>query len=779
MPEVHEDVINVKLAEVLNRDFGIDARAERVKGRRRPDIRCYYKGFIIGLEASYSKEDAERDARNRIEQGLADITMALWIKEKYKDMPERELVEVIKRSKFGVKIFAPLDILFLEKVIEKRAEPVTGWFEDIDLPMIKTIIENSVSFMIREEDIQELMKDMKSKFDDFIKTLNEIDRRVVGDLRKNLYDILYKLYGLSIAETEDPEVIFGHAALSILLSTVFYEHIRDVHPGLKPITEYVKSYGSIEGLKRAFEDLLKIDYRVAVELTIWILNALPPGLTQRIRNLIDLAVKIAANKNLLKRDFAGRVYHEITGDIALRKGFATFYTEIPGAYMLGTLAISSLLDMDERNPFDLNQEEARKIVERVKSVRVGDLACGSGTLLTASYSALMHMATTLKFYYDLEDVNLDDMGRTLVEEGIYGIDALRYASQITAMNLALVGSSTIEKENIYTIYLGYIPEKKQAWLGSLELLNNTGKVGGLLAFIEKGLRGVAERVTLEGMGNEFSIPTHFDMIIMNPPFTRPTYRGKKPPEEKRAFFGFIADEKIRDILRKRYEEVLNKISEDLKKIAQNAANCELKDDIPDEIKDIIKGGVDAKLRQYLNIGLAGEALPFLYLAYKYVNENGVIAFVLPRAALAGISWFLARILLASKFHLKYVIVSSDPKNGYNFSEGADLSETLLIAKRTDKHEPSEKTVFVILTKKPRTALEGVLAANSILEAKKKGIIQYSHEGVEFIMKIVDRRILLKHIDNWNRLVAIPEPILSDYVLKLLTEGLITIGEYDA
>ena len=41
MPEIHEDVVNVKLAEILSRDFGIDARAERVMGRRRPDIKCY------------------------------------------------------------------------------------------------------------------------------------------------------------------------------------------------------------------------------------------------------------------------------------------------------------------------------------------------------------------------------------------------------------------------------------------------------------------------------------------------------------------------------------------------------------------------------------------------------------------------------------------------------------------------------------------------------------------------------------------------------------------
>ena len=74
----------------------------------------------------------------------------------------------------------------------------------------------------------------------------------------------------------------------------------------------------------------------------------------------------------------------------------------------------------------------------------------------------------LKYYYGLRDVDLDNVGRALIEDGIYGMDALRYASQITAINLVLIGPGAVSSENVYTIYLGYIKDKKQAWLGSLE-----------------------------------------------------------------------------------------------------------------------------------------------------------------------------------------------------------------------------------------------------------------------------------------------------------------------
>jgi len=781
MPEVREEVVNVKLAEILSRDFGLDARPERLRGGRRPDIKCHYRGFTVGIETSYSRADAERDAEERVKQGLADVVVALWLKQRFRDVPEPELEKAIRGSRFGVKVFVPVELgggllQHIEKGVGRKAEPATGWLDDVDLPAVKAVIDASIDFLVREEEVRKVMEEAKSKFKDFVEALKSIDR--TGAVREKLYSTLYRLYGLSVAETRDPDVVFGHAALSIMLSTVFYEHVRSSHPELESVLEHAGRLGPIEGLKEALRNLLNIDYRAAVELTVEILNALPPNMAYRVKELVELAVKIASNRPLLRRDFAGRLYHEITGDIALRKGFATYYTEVPAAYLLASLAVRSLLNLDERSPATLSHDEARELVKRVESVKVGDLACGSGTLLTASYSVLMHTVSVLKYYHNLEDVDLEAVGRTLVEEGFYGVDALRYASQITAVNLALVAPSTITKENVYTIYLGYMPGNNQAWLGSLELLKNHGRVGGLLAYIEGGLRGAAEKVSLEGAEVGFSVPESFDLVIMNPPFTRPTYRGRREftEERERSFFGFIADERARRRMSDRYKEVLEEVTSELRSIARDSVGQELKG-IPREVEEIVSGGVEEKLRQYLNIGLAGEALPFLYLAYRLVGRDGVVAFVLPRAVLAGVSWFLARVLLASKFHLKYVIVSSDPDSGFNFSEGADLSEALLVARRVDSHDPSEETAFVILTRKPKTALMGMLTASSVVEARRRGEIQFSHEEVEFTVRTVRRESLLKHIDNWNRFVALAEPVLGDYMFKLMDEGLIVVGGY--
>jgi PAS domain-containing protein len=776
MPEVREEVVNVKIAEIFSKDLDIDCRAERIKGRRRPDIRCYYRGFIISIESSYNRSDAEEDAKKRVEQEpkLADIALALWIKEKdkFRDLPEALLEDVIRSAKYGVKVFAPVELRgtllqFLEEGIKRKAEPATGWFEDVDLPAIRGIIEHSIIFLVREEEIARLMESIKIQFDNFIRALNSVDPS--GTLRRNIYNILYKLYGLTVAEAQDPDIAFGHVALSMLLSAVFYEHIRSAHPNLKQLSDYINNYGSIKGFRRALEELLKIDYRPAIELAVEILRIMPVHTEERIRDLIDLALKIASKKTLLRRDFAGRLYHNITGNIAVRKGFATFYTEVPAAYLLAYLATSTLLNLNEKKSMSEICGRAKETIEAIRNAKVGDFACGSGTLITASYSALMHIASAIKFYCNAEELDLGSLGREIIENGIYGIDALRYASQITAINLALMGPSTISKENVYTIYLGYIPEKRQAWLGSLELLGNGGRVGGLLAYIEGSLKGVAERVTIQSSEGVFTIPQQFDLIMMNPPFTRATGRGEEFSEEGRGLFGFMIDESIRQRFLTAYKEVRDKVRESLRQVANS-----LTQDLPGTFKQVVSGTMP-EVKQYLSIGQAGEGLLFLYLAYRYVKNGGVIAFVLPRNLLAGVSWFLARFLLASKFHVKYVIVSSDADGGYNFSEGTDLSETLIVAKRTDSHSYEEETVYVNLLTKPSTALEAIMLAEEIMKSaskKQEDIVEVG--GSRAMVFKISRRQLLNSIDNWNRFVAVPNTELLKSMINLYDKGEIVL-----
>lgn len=774
---VHENELNVRIASILSESFGLDCRAERTHQRDRPDIRCFYGGFRIIVECSYSKSDAENDARRRIENGLADIAIALHYTEKYRDMPEEEFKKKLRESVFNAMIIVPREEKNLEKYIlgkTRVAEPVEGWFINVKLGDLADLIKNAVAYLIEESEVQQEVEKVKQVISDFTRVAEGLPGS--NKFRESIASALYRLYGFEITETRDAEVLFGQAALAILLSSVLYERVRYFHD-LSSLENYANSYGAVNGLLKAFEALLKIDYEPALALAVDVLKTFPPALSQQVKNIVETASRISQMSSLLGRDFAGRIYHEITGDIAVRKGFATYYTEIPAAYILSSLAIKALLDIDDIGKLDKNA--AGTILNTICKLKMVDFACGSGTLLTSSLYNASRIARNLCFIHNLECSCGDEeksvsIEKKLIEEGIYGLDALRYATQITALNLALMVPEILRKENVVSVYLG-VTSSGRAWLGSLELLDGVKTFGGLLRWIEGGLRGAVETVSTATIeSGKIELLDSYDIVIMNPPFTRATGRiSKEFEEERRGLFGFISNEKSREIIKKRYNEIRERVREDLRKIAKEFSE---KEPALHEFRLLIqerekkkKEEYDTDLAQYLNIGPAGEGLLFLYLAYKYVKPGGVIAFVLPRNVLSGVSWFLARTLLASKFHLKYVIVSHDGEKGFNFSEGTNLSESLIIAKKRDIHEECEETHFIELLRKPRTALEGLLYSDEITKAIKCGT-EYVYVGDKLVARIrsVRRKDLLSFIINWG--VFFLEDSLLEVLKGLLEEN---------
>jgi hypothetical protein len=753
---VHEEEVNIRIASALSSEFGIDSRAERTKHRKRPDIVCYENGLLIGIECSYQNSDAEKDALARIKQQYSEIVIALWYKEEFPNVSEQELVDRIKNSTFDIKVFVATTDSLTPYLEQKGKRPTSeGWYVDITLSDLKDFIKNSTEFLVREEKVIELTEQIKGEIFDFVRTMSTLDKK--GRYAKQFYDLFWRLYGLSLGKDykEIKDVIFGQAALSILLSSAFYEHSRNFNEDFESLHDVVKDR-AIQQLNDALKKLLEVDYKVALENTTKVLAIMPSHMNIRVKALAELGARIADNRVLLKRDFAGRVYHEITGELALKKGLATFYTQVPAAYLVANLALRKTMEGIAKD----------KQVEKLSKMKIGDFACGSGTLLTAAYYALDRWAARL-IMYDEADIDLETLGKEVLEHGVYGADALRYACQITAISLALMSSQNLENQNVGAVYLGYLKREDRAWLGSLELLEESeGRFGGLLAFIEGGLKGKVEQVSVKDVKENFDIPDKFDIVIMNPPFTRATGRGKGFEKGRASLFGFILDEESRDAVTVRYSRLRDTIREAL---ISNAN--ENKQEFPTFLRRIITGD-DDELGQYLSLGQAGEGLLFIYLAFKYVRPGGAIAFVLPRNLLSGISWFLARTLLSTQFHLRFVIVSNDP-SGYNFSENTDLSETLIVATRVKEHQDMEETVFINLSNKPDTALGAMILADKIVRAIEEGQpVVYG----EALLKRVKRSKLLEAVDNWNRFVAVADVNLSEEILKLMEDGEITIGK---
>src|SRR5947208_212201 len=97
----------------------------------------------------------------------------------------------------------------------------------------------------------------------------------------------------------------------------------------------------------------------------------------------------------------------------------------------------------------------------------------------------------------------------IIEEAIYGLDALRYAAQISAISLALLSPLNLLRQNVLAVYLGCIKIGHQLipWLGSLEML----KEGlGLLPWIEGNL-GLSTQISVSGAEAGLDLPNQFDV----------------------------------------------------------------------------------------------------------------------------------------------------------------------------------------------------------------------------------------------------------------------------
>lgn len=131
--------------------------------------------------------------------------------------------------------------------------------------------------------------------------------------------------------------------------------------------------------------------------------------------LSTAAVDAVRSGILLKHDFMGRIYHKLllstTGHY-----YATYYTSIPAAWLLSGLLLR------EPNPAwklgDLASYDDFHLI---------DPACGSGTLLSAAYSAIKD--GYIKNATGKLDVDL--LHEILLSRTIYGYDVLDFAAHLT------------------------------------------------------------------------------------------------------------------------------------------------------------------------------------------------------------------------------------------------------------------------------------------------------------------------------------------------------------
>lgn len=472
------------------------------------------------------------------------------------------------------------------------------------------------------------------------------------------------------------------------------------------------------------------DHEPVFDVAIQILDTLPahPTLDSILKQLAKAAEGMVSSKSILKHDVSGRIYHRLLLD-KVAKGLATFYTSVPGSYLLAKLCFN---------------ENDTGFWEEFGSVPTTvDFACGSGTLLSAAYSAIYDkwMEDIISSGSSVDERVLEDFHIKLLSNSLYGFDVLSYATHLAASWLTLrMPEAKSPSMNFYTLPLGGIIDSR---LGSLsgEFTNR----GEILYKAAKSLTDdISSSPISSGIINNKQgtvILNSPSVVIMNPPFARTGNVGKSilmghlPPNERKA------------------------VLKAMKKFLESA-------------KKDLRG----------SIGKAGIAASFVWFGGRALAEGGKLACVLPRVALSGPSWYPIRRFLIQNFALEHIVVSYDPSHNFAWSENTNLSEVLIVAKKKKKingqiKESSDLVKVSYITSRPRSGLEGKILSGKILNSKFSSFDgQYSEEiGLSFpnnqvgsIFEVAQNSI--SKAKNWNEVFGYSSKELSKLAFDILNKS---------
>ena len=291
------------------------------------------------------------------------------------------------------------------------------------------------------------------------------------------------------------------ACAIIANAMIFHERIAGMHEGIQPLNlvcgnEVPDPQDSTLG---AWTAILKINYWPIFAIGKDILEQLPSDIALRVlRRLRQTAASVNGTGVNNAHDLTGRVFQRLISD---RKYLATFYTLPASAALLARLAVAKMEGVDWGDP------------DAIGRLRVGDFACGTGALLSAVYEQIASR-------HESAGGDAAAIHPVMMEEVLYGCDVMPSAIHITGSTLS-----------------GIQPEVDVRTLPPLHhALRTAGR-----RHCEDRLPG-ASAVLLgdDPIQHERPSPTYrqcigeetaaqvnaeipdgtFDLVIMNPPFTR-------------------------------------------------------------------------------------------------------------------------------------------------------------------------------------------------------------------------------------------------------------------
>ena len=673
----HEHTINVALGEVLRelRPHSWQVHFEETRtirsSAKRPDVLIEEAAqWPVAIEADKANYDsAEQDAQNRLGQVVNETrkpiesVIALVYPPEVQEIDGSELRQTLRTTD-------GLEYALLTRTLGGGVErlPQSGWLTGSarDLAMLAHRASTPAPRVERMGVIlEQSIEDAAAAF------TYRHGSYAAGSIGSDIADLL--------GQSDDQGGQTRRMAMTVVINAlIFHEALAEaeffIDPPPPPHTHSVRGIPKQESWtpRRLWHlrellppgdfhiDALTLEWESVLEINYWPIFATASEIVGKLPEETAAAVLTPLRKGALRlvqrgvtksHDLTGVIFQRLIAD---RKFLATFYTRPAAAALLAGLAIPA-----DRAPGGAEWGDE----DSIASLQIGDFACGTGTLLSAAYQRI-------SLLHELHGGDPRELHAPMMKNGLVGLDVLNIAVHLTATMLAGAHPDVpFDGECLLTMPYG----GESASIGSLELLAEhvQARMIQSASAITSGGRRPEDVVDLmTRVGHE-----QFDLIIMNPPFTRSVgQKGTSLGSGNPAFAAFETSKQVQRDMQEKLRGVAGK--------------------------------------QSLGTGNAGIASHFGDLALRKVNNDGQVAFVLPLSAAVGHAWQALRRELLREFSDISVISIAQPGSfERSFSADTGIAEILLLAKRTPI--PEKRVRFVSLFERPSSTMFGAVIADRI------------------------------------------------------------------
>lgn len=705
MAVIRETSFNTKLADVLRskhprwRENGmVQAEAGGIlPGSQTPDIFINLITPLV-IECEFAPANTvEEDAKKRLgvktsSKQVIEQAIALRVPEEIKGVGETRLEGAIRGAGFEYCLLA----------IEEEGAPIKRWPEE---GWLKGGVDDLAALIehagITERLIRESLETLEGAV--FAAGARLVDGvRGKPDVLANIAKLLCQSDGLQTTRM----------AMAILSNAItFHRMLGEQKEGVKTLRALMED-GEIDIAEVAaeWERIVKeVNYFPVFDIASKILGLMPDRATHDVLTLLEKNTRKLFDAAFMgAQDIYGRMFQRLITD---RKFLATFYTLPESAQLLAEIAVDKL-------GVDFGDAGA------VQDLRIADFACGTGTLISAAYNAVLAR-------YRRAGGDDAEIHSAMVENSVIATDIMPAGVHLTLSVLASAHPAVIFGDTRTSVLSYGKAESGQVALGALDLIQEE-RVFDLLHQTET-ISGAGSR-TITGVElarGERSVPhANCDLVIMNPPFTRPTnHEITDKPVPSFAGFGTSEEE-------------------------QHAMSARLKQ-------------INAKLPQRAGHGNAGLASNFIDVADKKLKAGGVLALVLPSTFASGHGWLRSREFINANYDdITLISLASTGTKTTAFSADTAIAEILLIAKKREKarEEGKARVQFVSLRKRPASpAQAGIVAREIVLDAINKSAAEggESPKPVFGGRKGKKRKIHVQNGGLWTGLTFLGEVVYSN------------------